>query len=205
MQPYPRADLRLGVVGRLGVLFLLTGGVAQLAQRAHAAAIQRRKFDAEFAAPATLTPPSDAAFHDDLAAAIFEAADQRRAVVRQVGGAQMHAARAHVDRFGLERRNPRLVPANFDQSLDPYATSALGASFLIFWSWKPLSSGGISSTRQWRGSRVPSRVEDARTKGQISSCEVRCRSSGRPQNSREFRAAIWTRAPALSIMRRSWP
>jgi hypothetical protein len=124
--------------------------VAQLAQRAHAAAVERREFDAEFAASPALAAPRDATLDHDFSSALFEAAHQRRAVVGQIGGAQMHAARAHVDRFGFEGRNSGLISAHFDQGLDPHATCALGATFLNF------GHGCLRavSAEHWRESRV---------------------------------------------------
>ena len=106
--------------------------VAQLAQGADAAAVERGEFDPELAAAAAFAAPGHAALDHDFAAALFETANQRRAVVGQVGGAQMHAARADVDRFGLEGGNSGLVSANFDQGFDPHAACALGATFLNF-------------------------------------------------------------------------
>ena len=110
----------------------LASAVAQLAQGAHAAAIERCEFHPELTATAAFAAPGHAAFDHDFASTLFEAAHQGGPVVGQVGGAQMHAARADVDRFGLESRDSRLVSANFDQGLDPHATCALGATFLNF-------------------------------------------------------------------------
>ncbi|HEY1587753.1 MAG TPA: hypothetical protein VGH63_18770 [Polyangia bacterium] len=132
VQAHARADFGFRIVDRGFVLICRRSAVAQVAQRAHAARIERGEFDAEFAAARALSAPSHSTLDHDFAPGVFEAAHERRAVLRQIGRAKVHPARAHVDRFGLERRNAGLVAAHFDQGFDPHAPRALGATFLDF-------------------------------------------------------------------------
>ena len=165
VQAHARTNLGLGIVDhRLFFRRRARGAVTQVAQRAHAARVERRELDAELAATAAFSAPSDLALDHDFSPAVLESTHERRAVFGQVRSAHVHSARAHIDGFGLEGRNSGLVATNLDQGFDPHATSALGATFLDIGHCclqRDPDQGG-------QDFRVPSRVSRARTQGQVS-------------------------------------
>jgi hypothetical protein len=120
VQAHPRTDWASGGArSGLGVL-----STAQLAQRFDALAVESGELDPEFTPTAVLLPPGDHPFDQDLAAAVLEAAHQRIALVRQVGGAKVHSAGAHVHGLGFEDRDARHVANHFHEGGNQNASRA---------------------------------------------------------------------------------
>jgi hypothetical protein len=110
-----------------------TGGVvpiAQLAQRIDATRVEGRKLHSELSAAGALAAPGDYPLDHDLATVVLETAHQRSAFVGEVGGAQVHAALAHIHRFGLESGYSWLIAHDFDQRFHCHTALAFSAAFL---------------------------------------------------------------------------
>jgi hypothetical protein len=101
----------------------------QRSQGIDAAAVEGRERDAEIAPLGAFGAPGDDALDHDLSTVILEAAHERRPLLGQVGRSEVHALGAHVERFGFECRDPRLVAADLDQGLERHTARPFGAAF----------------------------------------------------------------------------